>query len=230
MVGARGRMVSSEQPLDGEQGAILVFDKQFSFLSKLQPSEFRLRDIHEITWNDDCLWVTCSYDNMIAIWNGSRWEKWYPLGATIREPSDQNHFNSLFFEDNSFWIIAHNNGPSELLQFKRGSRQLRSRISLGNQAHNLWRENGSLYTCSSGESAIVGTDGFRLETGGFPRGVAFGHGMRCIGISELAERRFRDLTTARIAIFDDKWNRLSDIELPNEGLILDIKLQSELSN
>lgn len=228
MVGARSRMVSSDKLPADEKGAILFFDKNFSLSSARQPSEFALRDIHDITWNDGCLWVTCSYDNMIAIWDGSRWEQWYPLGKADVEPWDRNHFNTFFFEGDFVWLVAHNKGPSEMLQFNIRSRELESRTSLGLQAHNLWRENGNLYTCSSGEGAIVGTDGFRVETGGFPRGVAFGNGLRCVGVSELAERKARDLTTARIAVFDSDWTHISEIQLPEEGLILDIKILDEL--
>lgn len=228
MVGARSRMVSSDELPADEQGEILFFDKNFSLSSTVRPYEFPMRDIHDITWNDECLWVTCSYDNMIAIWDGSRWEQWYPFGRTEAEPWDRNHFNTFFFEGEHVWLVAHNKGPSEMLQFNRRSRLLESRISLGYQAHNLWRENGHLYTCSSGEGAIVGTDGLRVETGGFPRGVAFGNGLRCVGVSELAERKARDLTTARIAVFDDRWKRVSEIQLPEEGLILDIKILDEL--
>lgn len=223
MVGARNRLVSSCESPDHEQGEILVFDKNFEILSSVKPDSFLLRDIHDISWSDDCLWVTCSYDNMIAIWNGSDWKQWYPLGREDCEPLDKNHFNTFFFDCDFIWIVAHNKGPSELLKFNKKSLRLESRAFLGYQAHNLWRENGGMYTCSSGEGAIVGTNGFRVETGGFPRGVAFGHGLRCVGISELAERNNRDLTNAKIALFDNSWAYISEIELPNEGLILDIK-------
>lgn len=229
MVGARGRMVSSEELPENEQGAIICFDRGFSHVASVVPDDFHLRDIHDVAWNDGCLWVTCSYDNMIAIWDGSYWEQWYPLGKTEQEPWDRNHFNTFFFEGECVWLVAHNKGPSDMLLFNRRSRKLESKISLGNQAHNLWRENGHLYTCSSGEGAIVGTDGRRIETGGFPRGIAFGDGLRCVGISELAERKARDLTTARIAVFDDDWMPLSELQLPGEGLILDIKILDDLT-
>lgn len=228
MVGARNRMVSSENLAEHERGDILCFDRNLVFSSKIQSSQFPLRDIHDISWSNNCLWITCSYENMIAIWDGSRWEKWYPVGVSDSKPFDKNHFNTIFFEDDWVWLVAHNKGASEMLKFNFESKKLESRLCLGQQAHNLWRENGHLYTCSSGEGAIVGTDGFRVETGGFPRGIAFGHGLRCVGISELAERSARDFTTARIAIFDSAWKFLSEIQLPNEGLILDIKILEEL--
>lgn len=228
LVGARYRMVSSDVPPDSEQGAILFFDKDLGISSRIQPADFAMRDIHEICWMHGRLWVTCSYDNMVAIWDGSSWERWYPLGPSSAPPWDRNHFNSFFFEGDSVWLVAHNMGASELLEFDRRTRELRTRVALGNQAHNLWRENGYLYTCSSGEGAIVGMDGRRIVTGGFPRGVAFGGGLRFVGISELAERKVRDLTTARIAVFDDQWRHVSEITLPEEGLILDIKILDEL--
>ena len=221
-VGARNRTVSSELPLADESGEILFFDDKFSLDLTVRPFNFPLRDIHELCWADNLLWVSCSYDNMIAIWDGSVWERWFPLGPSNSEPLDRNHFNSFLVEDDSIWLVAHNNGPSEMFRFDRGSRTLTEKVSLGIQSHNLWREQNALYTCSSGEGAIVSTDGFRLKTGGFPRGVAFSDDFRCVGISELAERSSRDFTTGRIAVYDRSWRHVFDVELHNQGLVLDM--------
>jgi hypothetical protein len=223
LVGARGRKVSSDVLQGEESGSILFFDNTFNPLARIQPPTFSLRDIHDICWWNKRLWVTCSYDNMVAVWDGESWERWYPLGVSESQPWDQNHFNTIHFENDSMWLVAHNMGASEMLRFDAHTRQIAESILLGNQAHNLWRENGHLYTCSSGEGLIVGTDGFRLDIGGFPRGVAFEGNYRCVGVSELAERGDRDLTTGRILIFNKDWKLLKKIFIENEGLILDLK-------
>ncbi|WP_164844439.1 hypothetical protein [Azoarcus sp. DN11] len=44
----------------------------------------------------------------------------------------------------------------------------------------------------------------------------------------LVERKVRDLATARIAAFHDCWKFISEIQLPEEGQILDIKIFDEL--
>ena len=220
-VAARKRMVSSDVPVENERGEILVFDLKLELKERLQ-APFPLRDLHQIAYHDGKLWATCSYDNMVAIWDGKEWRQWFPLGETADSPRDVHHYNSLFFEDDLVWVLAHNRGASELLAFSLLSRNLVNRIGLGNQAHNIWRENGQLFTCSSGEGKILGEAGFVLKTNGFPRGYAFDGNVRCVGISELAERRSRDLTTGKVLIFDNVWKLQKEIFLPQEGLVLDL--------
>ncbi len=223
-VASRRRAVSSDTERDSERGQILVFDRQLQPLGLLG-APFPLRDLHEIAWHQGKLYASCSHDNMVAIYDGANWEQWFPLGGSLADgkgPGDINHFNSFFFEEGRVWVLAHNRGPSELLAFALDTRELVERINLGDMAHNIWREDGQLFTCSSIDGKIVGERGFVLETGGFPRGVAFAHGMRCVGVSAMAERRARDFTTGKLALYDDAWTLQKEIVLQDEGLVLDV--------
>ena len=154
------------------------------------------------------------------MYDGQRWEKWYPLGA--EDAGDANHFNSFMFEQGRIWILAHNRGPSELMAFSLADRSLLERIAMGHCGHNIWRENGELFSCSSSESSVVSERGFRLETGGFPRGVAFDATSRCVGVSALAERKARDLNAGKLAVYSTAWTPRHAIELSDEGLVLDL--------
>lgn len=233
-VASRQRAVSSSTERDTERGQILVFDKKLQPLGLLA-APFPLRDLHEIAWHDGKLYASCSHDNMVAIYDGESWEQWFPLGGSLEDgkgPGDINHFNSFFFEEGRIWVLAHNRGPSELLAFSLDSHELIERIDLGNSAHNIWREgeqpseqpSEQLFTCSSIDGKLVGTNGFALETGGFPRGVAFAPGLRCVGVSAMAERKARDFTTGKLALYDEAWRPLKDIVLHDEGLVLDVRL------
>lgn len=224
-VAARGRMVSSGTPADEERGRILVFDRALSLIDEVQP-DFALRDMHEILWHDGKLWITCSFENMVAVFTraGGQWERWHPLGPTAAPPYDANHLNTLSVIDGDLWMIAHNFGASELLRFDMQSRALLSRTPFGMQSHNIRPgRNGALVTCSSAEGALLGSDGWRLDVGGFPRGILLGERENYIGISELLERKERDLSTGRIMVFDAAWRPLRTICLPGEGLVLDIQ-------
>ena len=218
-VAARKRLVSSAVPSADERGEILIFDRQLRRSGVLQ-APFPLRDLHEIAWHDGKLYATASHDNLIAVYDGQRWEQWYPLGGP--GVGDVNHFNSFMFEDGLVWILAHNRGPSELLAFSLADRaQVRS-VMLGNCGHNMWREDGQLLTCSSAESRLLGDRGFVLETGGFPRGVAFDATSRCIGVSALIERKSRDFTMGKVLVTDRAWRPRHEIALADEGLVLDL--------
>jgi len=220
-VAARNRLVSSNVAQKDEHGEILIFDRALQPCGTLD-APFPLRDLHEIAWHDGKLWVTCSFDNMIAIFDGEHWERWYPLGVSEGEPSDVNHFNSFMFDPDRIWILAHNHGDSELLAYTLATRELAQRMAMGRCGHNIWRENGQILSCSSLEGKLLGEHGLSIETGGFPRGVAFDSDTRCVGISELAERDIRDLTTGKVMVFDKNWKLRNEISLPGEGLILDL--------
>jgi hypothetical protein len=224
-VAARGRMVSSGVPADEERGRILVFDRDLRLAGEVV-APFALRDMHEILWHAGKLWITCSHDNMVAILTAAsgRWERWFPLGETPAPPYDVNHLNSLAIVEGRLCMIAHNFGASELLRFDVESRELLSRTPFGRQSHNI-REfaHGALITCSSEDGALVGSDGWRLEVGGFPRGIFLGTGGNYVGISEIAERKERDLSTGSILAFDSHWHPLRTLSLPGEGLVLDIQ-------
>jgi hypothetical protein len=222
-VAARNRLVSSDLPQDEERGEILLFSRKLEFIKSLS-ADFPLRDLHEVAWDGECLWATCPYDNFVAKWNGNAWEKWFPQPEDSYQVKDKHHYNSILFESNLLWLLAHNFGESELISFNKNKMELMSRQSLGFQAHNMWRENGLLHTCSSAQGLILNEIESVVSTGGFPRGYCRSGNKRFVGISELAERGARDFTTSKIVIYDSEWNLLNTLELVNEGLLLDMKM------
>lgn len=219
-VAARNRLVSSTVAPAQERGEILIFDRALRLCGALQ-APFPLRDLHEIAWHDGKLWATASHDDMVAIYDGQRWEQWYPQDC--RDQGDVHHFNSFMFEDGHVWVLAHNRGPSELLAFSLDTRELVRRVELGNCGHNMWREHGQLLTCSSAESRLLGDQGFVLETGGFPRGMASDDATRCLGVSALAERAARDFSDGQVQVYDQQWRLRHTIDLTGEGLVLDLQ-------
>ena len=220
-VAARRRMVSSDVPPHTENGVVLVFDHKLRELGPIA-AEFALRDMHQLRTHAGKLYVTCSFDNFIAIFDGASWQQWYPLGEPQGEPRDINHFNTVEFIDDKLCVVAHNKGASEVLLFDKQTLQLQERFQLGVQAHNVWRTNGEWRVCSSAEGKLLGSQGFEVATGGFPRGVWIGKDYALVGISELAERQDRDFTSSEIIILDSAWRECGRVGLPSEGLVLDI--------
>ncbi len=221
-VAARGQLNSSPNPPVNERGSILVFDKALRLVDTWS-CLFPLRDMHQILWWRDKLWVTCSFDNLVVMTaDGQDWQKWYPLGQSTTEPFDKNHFNSLTPTVNQLIVIATNKGASDLLFFDADSLQLLQRMPMGIHAHNAWRNEDEWLTCSSGEGKIIGSKGFALTTGRFPRGVAFGSDEIIVGLSEMAERNERDFTDAALNIYTANWEFKKTITFPKYGLFLDV--------
>ncbi|QIK36796.1 hypothetical protein GWK36_00930 [Caldichromatium japonicum] len=226
LVAARYRRVSDPTPILEEQGAILVLNRQGSVLETWR-APFALRDLHGIAWYEGALWAACSHDDLVAIRlpDGS-WRRWWPLGAPPEGVSDRFHFNSLWFEDGLVWVLAHRRGPSQLLAFPiaaalagQAVAPLRQ-IELGIEAHDIWQLHGTLCTCSSAEGCLLSEAGWRLEVGGFTRGLARIPGGWAVGVSELAERQARDWTTGQVVVFDEDWREVRRYSLLGEGLIL----------
>jgi hypothetical protein len=220
-VAARRRMVSSDVAAHAESGLVLVFDHLLRELTPIAAG-FALRDMHQIRTLAGKLYVTCSFDNLIAVFDGQNWRRWFPLGEPQTQPPDINHFNTVELVDGSLCVVAHNKGASEVLLFDRETLQLQERFHLGVQAHNVWKSGEEWCVCSSAEGKLVGTRGFEVVTGGFPRGIWIGEDYALVGISELAERQNRDFTSSEIIIYDSAWWECERIRLPNEGLVLDI--------
>jgi len=228
-VAARRRLVSSAVPREAERGCILIFDEALRQRAVLE-APFALRDMHQIAWFDGCLWVTCSFDDMIAIHDGAAWQRWTPAipsaPATARPrrdvENDRYHYNSFLVTGDEIALLAHNHGPSDVHFFDRRSRAFHRTVALGSQAHDLWVDGEALHTCSSIEGRLVGTSGWTLATGGFPRGVCFGETHRALGISALSERGQRDFASAAIALYDASWQVLHYVHLVHEGMVLDL--------
>jgi hypothetical protein len=221
-VAARRRLVSSSVPRPDEHGCVLVFDRKFHLLQTLE-APFALRDMHQIAWFDDRLWVTCSFDDLIAIYDGSRWERWFPLDSSLGETNDRYHYNSFLVGNDEVVLLAHNHGPSDLHFFDRHSRAWRRSVPLGQQAHNIWTDDGAYVTCSSLEGKLIATSGWETTTGGFPRGACFGAKHRAVGISALSERGQRDWASGAIALYDPSWRPLHYVHLQREGMVLDLE-------
>lgn len=223
-IAARRRMVSSNCSSEIQSGVILEFDSNLRFIKEI-PAPFPLQDMHQIAWRNGTLWITNTRNNCISLFHDGVWDNWYPLIDDINSPTDVHHYNSITFDDDgSVWILAHNHGPSELLYFRGEHRTLSLRIAMGKISHNIWIDQGVLYTLSSAEGAALNSLGETWILGGFPRGVeTLSGGSMAIGINEHAPRELRDQTISRIDVFDYNRTIIRSINLDGEGMLLDIK-------
>lgn len=223
-IAARNRGVSSNIPQEEESGTILVFDKYFKHINSLHPDDFELKDLHQIKYHDGKLYATCTHDNMIAIYENKKWRKWYP---NEHKDKDINHFNSIYIKGNSLYLLAHNLGDSEIMEFDIKTHKLKKIIPLGIQAHNIYMQDNYFLTLSSKESKIRYSNGKEILSQGFVRGLAIDNqDLYFVGTSELTERAKRDFTTGKVFIYKDDV-KLDEIILKNEGLVLDVKLVNE---
>jgi len=221
-IGARKRMLSSNIKMDNENGVILKFNKRLEHIDTLE-APFPLRDIHQIKFIDKQLYITCSYDNLIVIYDNNKWSKWFPLGEI---GNDKNHFNSFYNDDKYIYILAHNFGDSEIYKFDLKNKTLVDKTQIGVCAHNIWQGiEKELYILSSKEGTLLNTKNSKVvKLEGFPRGITITDENIFIGISQLAERDCRDFVNGKILILDKSYNKLDQLILKDKGMVLDIKL------
>ncbi|WGV23862.1 hypothetical protein [Halotia branconii] len=240
-IAARNQGVCSDQERAKEKGEILVFNFSGDLINSIAPKDFSLRDLHQIIFYKEILLATCSYENLIAIYQNNQWYKWYP-NSEINY--DLNHFNSLHIENNKIYLLAHNlDKGSEVYTFenpfKSMLKQLKYQIQnlhkksvslksievfkLGVQSHNIWIKQDEIVTLSSKEGKLCSLSGFNFKLGKFPRGLCVLENFILIGLSELAERNSRDLTSSSILVFNKEFELIHEIELKNEGLVLEIR-------
>lgn len=205
-----------------EHGSVLVMDEKFCLRDELRPP-FPLRDVHGIACFDGRLWVTCSFDNMIAMHDlaTGNWSRWYPAPNPAHRGRDVHHFNTIRFLRGQVCLVAHHFGASKLLFFDYPSLQLASVATLGVMAHDLFYQ-GELATCSSGEGCIVNSQGQRLRTGNFPRGVAATGQGTLLGMSINRPRDERQQQDGILRWYGPDWRFQTDYLLPGAGMVLDI--------
>jgi hypothetical protein len=206
-----------------ERGTILVLNPDLEVTEELS-APFSLRDVHGITCFDNRLWVTCSYDNLVAIYDFATrlWSQWYPAPHPDERGRDVHHFNTIRFIHNRLCLVAHCFGPSQLWFYDYPSLQLHNILPLGNMAHDVIQFAGALATCSSAEGCIVNACGQKLWTGGFPRGVGLTAAGNLLGISHRATRAERARKDAILRWYSPDWHFRADYELPGVGMVLDI--------
>jgi len=221
----RFSLTGSDQELDESRGSILMFDYRLRFVQELT-SPFPMRDIHQILCVGDRLFVTMTFDDSVAIYDGSEWRHWRPLTAVPRGARREGgrHFNSLLYSSDLLYLLAHNFGPSEVFIFDAQSLELQRSLPLGNHAHNLWFRDSELLACSSYDHGIVCQSGGVAHTGNYPRGVVATASGQYIGISMFVEDRARrGYPDCFIAQFASNWRPKGCFCVRGEGPLGDLR-------
>ncbi|MFI3271691.1 MAG: hypothetical protein R3Y11_06275 [Pseudomonadota bacterium] len=203
-------------------GEILVYDYKFNLCHILKP-DFPLDDIHEILLTDGILYITNTRYDMIAIYDGISWEKWYPLGNTKGIKKDKHHFNTLTMHNNKLYVCAHNFGPSTIHVFSLRNKEKIEEIKLGNSSHNIWFVNDEMYVCSSKHGAIISNKGFITQIAEWPRGVVLSQNSIIVGSSTIsADFDSHYNNNGHIYVYDNSWKLKGYFFLQGESQIFDM--------
>jgi len=193
---------TGKDKMNEQEGVILVFDYDLNQVDELY-APFRLRDLHQLYYFNDALWIVCTYDCIIAIYRGGQWEKWYPLGEGAGAGAGKAkayHLNSIYSKDGAIFLGGSINRVGLIYIYRESDRELLERHYAGYSSHNVWRENGTVYTLSSMSGTCVNMDGSIqvVSRGNFIRGVVATEDTKYFGISESLSRASRDGSSCMI--------------------------------
>lgn len=201
---------------DGQ--SILVFDKELVSVGTLPVG--KLLDIHQIGWFNGRLYITNTKANCLRVWDGEQPWIWDYSGAG----GDVDHINSVWADGAFVYIGEHRwNKPSRVQIFDKDFNLVCIVEGMGRKLHNVYREGTKLYTCSSGEDALLALD---LTTGerqavdlrshheGYARGLARTEGRWYIGMSAWAKRGERHMPgPSAVLVLDNNFALAERVDL-----------------
>jgi hypothetical protein len=132
-----------------------------------------IRDVHQILYYDGALNVISTYDDAVHRYDAAadKWTVWKPFGETDDAQKNIHHINSIFAD--RWGLLLLGNQPAGWVARFTHRREPLGRKDFGNGAHNVWRQGGELWTCSSDQGALISESGLRIDMHprAFTRGV-----------------------------------------------------------
>lgn len=206
-----------------ERPRLLVFDAALR-LVEIRELPVPAGGLHQILYHDGHLFCSCSREDSFAVCHDGEWSEWHPSADPEHRGRDVHHFNSVWIDADRIFVVGHNNGPSDVWELSWPERRLVGRHRVGEMIHNVWREDGTLAVCNSGGGKVETVDGRVLATtGGFPRGVVIGPTRNVVGVSGVANRSNRWMSSGKLQVFGKDWRLEKEIGLGRCGQVTELR-------
>lgn len=214
-----------------------VFDGDLKHKGKL-PIGKGIGDPHQIYWWDGKLYIISAKQDAIFIWDGTgeperiRWRQ-------SREPTQ--HLNSIWCDGNFFYVVEHRKRvmPKRIQVLDMDFEPIR-KIMIPNRAfvkakphgiHNVYIEDGWLYTCSPKAFVALEVDTGITRTvisklihqAHYVRGLARVCGKWFIGLSEARVRSERGEGDSAVLVLNDGLETIDLLPLQDTGGLNDIR-------
>lgn len=221
---------------------VLVYNRRLELVeTRVLPG---VEQLHQIYWHDGLLYVTNTLHDRVMVTDlNGRLDTVYHADAELAErecDADRHHINSLWGDGDHFYI-AELHGAIKV--FTLGW-QLTKTISLPYELHGVYVEDGNLYTCASNAEAVVRLsadeyDMVLIKVGGYlgvmqdagdlyqayTRGIARTNEHWYIGASAIQnEREARATGDSAILAFDNDWQFVESIRLPDTGQLNGVRV------
>jgi hypothetical protein len=185
---------------------------------------------HQIFWHDNNLYITeAGGADRVSVWGE---------GELVTRYSGQSgsHINSIWRSDQAWYVVEHrwHKKPKYIQSFSLGFRpEHRYEIDLVGAEmpgiHNVYAEDGWLYTLSAGAMLKKETAGsptrtvFATDSSCYLRGLARTEDLWYVGVSDHADRKDRSRGDSSIFVLDNGIRVVSRIHLGGTGQLCDIR-------
>jgi len=220
------------------EDALLVFDKNFEFKEKHWLSG--ISQSHQMIYWNGGIYITDTAHCRICRWDTVSHEIETVHCPREKNPTKQCHLNSLWWDGDLFYV---GDLFGKVNIFTRDWRSVES-LNFDFQLHNIYVEDGKLIVCASDEQGVylydLATDegkhidvqqhiGVMQDKGDFwqayTRGIARSKDYFYIGCAAVkTQTQERQEGPSAIAVFDNDWQFVQRITLPDTGGFQDVRV------
>jgi len=222
--------------------AIQIYNRRLQLVETYELP--RVNQLHQIYWRQGQLYLTdTSRDRVMRTdLKGSIFTAYQAeLETALKEgDADRRHINGLWC-DNDLFYISELHGSIKV--FTPGWK-LMNVFDLPYELHSVYLEGAHMYTCASNQEAVLelnlandkmefhnvgGHMGIMQDAGdlhqAYTRGMARTHDRWYIGASAIKnEREARSRGDSAILAFDNDWQFVESIRLPDTGQLMDVRV------
>lgn len=203
-----------------------------------------LRNVHQIDFIDDFLYVTNARENNILVYSDDVFlsgksnsqdsfvKKIEPEGPLSKSKKhrylrpDYRHFNSIFRRGKELFIIAHNvtvkTGRKSQVYVYDAQTHKKNRIvdTTCESAHNIYVDDNKMLLCNSikGELFDLKSNKAVFSCDYFTRGLAIGEDYILVGGSTFSKDRSGRYKSSNVYILDKNYNLVSEVTIPGSQI------------
>lgn len=230
-IAVKGRKIYAFEKI-GASGRIITFEKNgFSFRNFKVVYSGLSGGIHQLEYNEGCLYICDTYNNSIIKYDfeSNKVERFYPFGKleNFQDSLNYKHINSIFFFDNKIYLFLHN---------KSHKSKIRSQIAILNKkfqllevfpvksenGHNIYTDGSDLYYFDSNGGRLMNGDTQVFNYDSFLRGFAINDKFIFSGGSPFATRDQRDLNEGIVIKYNRQESTYNVFKVP--GNVQEIRL------
>lgn len=195
-------------------------------------------DFHQILYSDNIVYGTITNTNELCLLDG---ESLDVVDRLDLSSFGNHHLNSVYFYNNEIYVCFHNDGPSEIIKISSDGREIERFLGVGSKNHNIYIEDGMLYTINSAfgrfcmydlkrkkevKSSMLAVPGYSSHK--FGRGLGRFGDYFIVGANDMGSREDRECGLSHFVMFDRDLNVVDCRKTNVRSQVKDLRIVSEI--